>query len=298
MRRRSVSCCIGLMAIVSGALVSTAAAADASTFSCRASAVRVSVLVNLEPFVANPQDKPCADDSKGLLTPTTIGPVTAAALNAKTDADPGGQPGARADSEVVGARISSTLIPLITADVLRTHAKVRCVNGQPSFSSSSEVVNLRVGGTVIAVPPNDEPFTVPIPLGLGTLYGNEKVTSSNRITRRALRLDTLLLDVVLAESTANVEGNPCTPVPPPKQCSDGVDNADPEDTLVDANDPGCLSGPGGSYDPNDDDETDPPKKPQCSDTIDNDGDKAIDAADPQCLDAKGVYDPSDDNETS
>ncbi|MGH2919017.1 MAG: choice-of-anchor P family protein [Solirubrobacteraceae bacterium] len=284
------------MAIVSGVLASPAAA-ETGTFSCRASAARVTVLVNLEPFVANPQDKPCADDAKGLLTPTTIGPVTAAALNAKTDANPGGQPGARADSEVLGARISATIIPLIRADVLRTSASVKCVDGQPSFSSSSEVVNLRVGSLVIAVPPNGAPFTVNIPL-VGKIYGNEKVTSANRVTRRALRLDTLLLDVVLAESTANIEGTPCTPVPPPKQCSDGVDNADPEDTLVDANDPGCLSGPGGSYDPNDDDETDPPKKPQCSDTIDNDLDGVADANDPGCLSGPGgSYDPNDDDET-
>lgn len=48
---------------------------------------------------------------------------------------------------------------------------------------------------------------------------------------------------------------PSTPTP---QCSDGVDNADPEDTLVDSADPGCWATPGmpGSYDPNDNDETD------------------------------------------
>lgn len=37
------------------------------------------------------------------------------------------------------------------------------------------------------------------------------------------------------------------------QCNDGIDNADPEDTLVDQNDPGCI-GPTG-YDPTDNDET-------------------------------------------
>lgn len=43
------------------------------------------------------------------------------------------------------------------------------------------------------------------------------------------------------------------------ECSDGVDNADPEDAaspLWDANDPGCLSGPGGSYNPSDTSEVD------------------------------------------
>ena len=40
------------------------------------------------------------------------------------------------------------------------------------------------------------------------------------------------------------------------QCSDGVDNDDPEDTLVDTFDPGCHVGDTitGAYDPNDDTE--------------------------------------------
>jgi len=42
------------------------------------------------------------------------------------------------------------------------------------------------------------------------------------------------------------------------KCSDGIDNDDPEDTLIDAADPGCWSIPGDptSYDPNRDDESD------------------------------------------
>ena len=45
------------------------------------------------------------------------------------------------------------------------------------------------------------------------------------------------------------------PEPPPlPQCSDGVDNADPEDTLVDLADPGCT-------DESDDDESDPSPSP-------------------------------------
>jgi hypothetical protein len=40
------------------------------------------------------------------------------------------------------------------------------------------------------------------------------------------------------------------------QCSDGVDNVDPEDQLVDADDPGCRD-ESGNYDPSDNDETDP-----------------------------------------
>lgn len=42
---------------------------------------------------------------------------------------------------------------------------------------------------------------------------------------------------------------------PVTQCNDGIDNTDPEDTLVDIADPGCLSGPGGAYNSADNDET-------------------------------------------
>lgn len=52
-----------------------------------------------------------------------------------------------------------------------------------------------------------------------------------------------------------------TTPPPTTQCSDGVDNADPEDTLVDLADPGCT-------DASDNDETDPAPPPPatCSGT--------------------------------
>jgi hypothetical protein len=78
-------------------------------------------------------------------------------------------------------------------------------------------------------------------------------------------------------------------VPPPTtECSDGVDNADPEDQAVDEQDPGCTG-------PTDDDETDPTTPPPpavCADGLDNDGDEKTDyPADPGCSDA------NDDDET-
>lgn len=83
----------------------------------------------------------------------------------------------------------------------------------------------------------------------------------------------------------------CGPPPPPPnpQCSDGVDNADPEDSLVDLADPGCASA-------SDNDETDPPPpppSPQCSDGVDNADpeDALVDLADPGCASA------SDNDET-
>jgi len=54
-------------------------------------------------------------------------------------------------------------------------------------------------------------------------------------------------------NTINITNATCSP--PPPQCSDGIDNSDPEDTLVDfPTDPGCSS-------TTDDDETNPPPPP-------------------------------------
>ena len=68
------------------------------------------------------------------------------------------------------------------------------------------------------------------------------------------------------------------------ECSDDADNDG--DGKVDEADPGCLSGPGGSYNPNDDNELN-----ECRDGADNDGDGKIDFPnDPDC-------DSADDFET-
>ena len=123
-----------------------------------------------------------------------------------------------------------------------------------------------------------------------------------RVTVLAAAGATPLGTVVLGH--AEVKGVTCGPQ---TQCSDGVDNADPEDTLADAADPGCHTDGNAdnpdSYDPTDDDETDG-AKPQCSDGIDNADpeDTLADAADPGCHsdgDAgnPGSYVPTDDDET-
>lgn len=88
-------------------------------------------------------------------------------------------------------------------------------------------------------------------------------------------------DVGCANNTDNdEEGEPTTSPGPQTQCSNGFDDFDAEDSLADANDPGCHldgnAGNPGSYDPFDDDETNavgtPPTVTQCNDGLDNDGD--------------------------
>lgn len=105
--------------------------------------------------------------------------------------------------------------------------------------------------------------------------------------------------------TYNVPVKPgSTPPSTTKQCNDGTDND--SDGLVDASDPGCwtTSGDPTSYNPNDDDETNPvtppPSTPQCSDGVDNDSDGRTDASDPGCWTTPGdptTYNPNDDDET-
>lgn len=71
------------------------------------------------------------------------------------------------------------------------------------------------------------------------------------------------------------------------QCSDGIDNQDPEDTLADANDPGCVTN--GSYDPTDTNEQNTGTVINaCGDGFDNDGDGTIDEADSGCASGDGT----------
>jgi hypothetical protein len=117
------------------------------------------------------------------------------------------------------------------------------------------------------------------------------------------------LKSVTIKSGTTTETFTCEPSEPKPECSDDVDNADPEDTLADEADPGCHTDGDatntGSYDPNDNDETDEAgPAPQCSDDVDNADpeDTLADEADPGCHtdgDATntGSYDPNDNDET-
>ena len=299
MKRRSVPCCVALAVLIATAFASSATAAPGTgEFSCQASAVRVNALgVKVEPFVANKPDVPCRDDAKGLINPTDVlGVVRLSVLSARTFADPEGIPGTYAETEVVDAKLpvpgaTSPLdglpglpglpdlggllpglpdlggllpgLPAIHAEVLNTKAGSYCDDGQVAFYSDSKVVNLTIGDQLIAIPDN-KPYT--LDLGIAKVYINELITTPNSVTRRALRINSALLalDVVLAESKANAEGNPCgpdnkPPTPPPHKkpaCSDGKDND--KDGKTDKKDPGCHSDRNAknkrSYKPNDNNE--------------------------------------------
>ncbi len=136
-----------------------------------------------------------------------------------------------------------------------------------------------------------------------------------------------------------IEDDQCiNEVPEPTQCSDNMDNSDPEDSLADELDPGCWTDPNNSntYNPNDNDETNPTDMctnitgfqlaipadfhqvngtecepdtsempTQCSDNIDNadSEDSLIDENDPGCHSDGNAsnsesYNPNDNDETN
>jgi hypothetical protein len=314
MRRTFASIFAALATIAALAPVPAALAApppqaqQTDSFSCRASGERVSIppLIFSEPIVSNKPGTPCADDDDSVAKAAVPGVLTTGLLETSTDLNPGGVQGADAD-----ASVNNTTITLggavIKAQVLTSHADVRCGPNGPVLSGSSKVVGLNLNGTPINV--IDQPVTIPAnPLVVIAI--NEQTVSNGTLTQRALHVFSPLLgaDVVVSEAIADYEGNPCPPAPKP-ECSDDIDNADPEDTLVDENDPGCHTDgdPNNpdSYDPNDDDETDAPApKPECSDDIDNADpeDTLVDENDPGCHtdgdpNNPDSYDPNDDDET-
>jgi hypothetical protein len=161
-------------------------------------------------------------------------------------------------------------VTLLSADVIRAEAVGACVAGQVQYSASSEIVNLAVAGQDI---PLNTPVTDLIDSITGALVDAGLAPDVVDVQRNVVSeldgggvaVDALtisavadagpLLDVVIGH--AEVGGLTCGT---PPECSDGVDNGDPEDTLVDATDPGCHSDGDpenpDTYDPTDDDETD------------------------------------------
>jgi len=206
-------------------------------------------------------------------------------------------------------------VSLVSASVIRAEAVAVCRAGAVEYSANSEIVDLDVGG-------NDIPLNAPVTelidaitevldtTGLNAVVDVER----NRVTELdggGVAVDALVVSIA-GDAVANVvighaEVASATCGNPP-ECSDTVDNADAEDTLADADDPGCHTdgnaGNPDSYDPNDDDETDAAGPPECSDGVDNGDaeDTLADAADPGCHSDGNAgnpasYVPSDDSES-
>jgi len=205
-------------------------------------------------------------------------------------------------------------VSLVSAAAVRAEAVAVCRDGGVQYSANSEIVDLDVGGNDI---PLNAPVTDLVDAISGVLEdsGLSAVVDVNRnvvteLEGGGVAVDALVVSIAgdaVATVTighAEVRGAACGN---PPQCSDTVDNVDAEDTVADAEDPGCHTdgnaGNADSYDPNDDDETDG-ARPQCSDTVDNaDGEDTLaDSADPGChtdgnAGNAASYDPNDNDET-
>ncbi len=206
-------------------------------------------------------------------------------------------------------------VSLLTAAAVRSEAAAVCAGTTVTYTGNSEIIDLRVAGTPI---PLNGPVQDIVDL-IGDLLeqtGLNAVVDVQRnvvnVTASGVTVDALVVTVLAALGEdplarvvighAEASGIACGAL---AECADGVDNADPEDTVADAADPGCHSdgdaGNPGSYVPTDDDETD---LPECSDGRDNADpeDTLADAADPGChsdgnAGNPGSYVPTDDDET-
>jgi hypothetical protein len=187
------------------------------TFSCQATAVKIA---GLKAAQANPADVPCADDVKTVAQVTLnagLIKVQTSLLDARTDQTPdnlNSAPPAAGDSGAAKAVIESTKIfvgpVVIELGLIKSSASATCTSGPgglaAKFASASSIASLKINGLPVTV--GTAPLT--IPLVVGSLQLNSTQTSGGTVIQRAVFLDTLLTDVVLAESKANVEGQPCT----------------------------------------------------------------------------------------
>jgi hypothetical protein len=311
-----IAASVAALALGAAPGASAAPRSGGGDFDCRASSVRAQLAGQtlLEPVIANPAGTPCADGTASILNPTDIGPVRVDLANADTAIDPNDLSAAPAVDGDNGRAVASVTNPVVdvggvrlTAGVTGAMASYTCRAGQPVPMGASVVADvlLTVGGQAVPItlPGNNAPFVLDLPGGLGTLLLNQQTIENGRITQRAVELrlpsGSQIANVVIGEAVAGVRGNPCaaaaTPPTTPPQCSDARDNDG--DGKIDAQDPGCLSGPGGAFNPNDNDEGDAVGLPQCSDGRDNDGDGKSDAQDPGCLSGPGgTFNPNDNDE--
>ncbi len=199
----------------------------------------------------------------------------------------------------------------ILADVIESESVSSCDGGQTTFGSAARIVNLSVAGTAIILPTPTPNAVVFNQLGIkvtlwetnwdpatgGTTDGSSTVFTNGMHVTAPGGIDLIVSHSEAASACAAAQ-------PAEKQCEDGIDNGDPEDSLADEKDPGCHTDGdatnAASYDPKDNDETD---EAECADGIDNGDpeDSLADKNDPGCHtdgdpNNASSYDRDDDNE--
>lgn len=182
-------------------------------FSCTGTALRV---LGITAAVANPANLPCVDDSKTVLSASLnagLINVKTGVLNATTDQTPNdlSAPATNGDKAVSTAKVDSTTISTlglkVELGVIQSQASVTCVAGAPSYAGSSNVASLKINGLPVTV--GSAPLT--IPLVIGALKLNSTQVSNGQVVQRAVAVETILGDIVIAESKADVHGTPFHP---------------------------------------------------------------------------------------
>jgi hypothetical protein len=91
--------------------------------------------------------------------------------------------------------------------VIQSQASVTCVGGVPNYAGSSNVASLKINGLPVTV--GSGPLT--IPLVIGALKLNSTQVSNGQVVQQAVAVETILGDIVIAESKADVHGTPFHP---------------------------------------------------------------------------------------
>ncbi|HAS10722.1 MAG TPA: hypothetical protein DCS55_09445 [Acidimicrobiaceae bacterium] len=227
--------------------------ASDTTVDIPAEPVAVSGTLNADAAVHAASD---LDSALDVATQEVAGPYNAVATGSIEEAD--------VLVDVVGEGVS-----LLSADAIRAEAVGVCVGGAVQYSATSEIINLDVGG-------QDIPLNAPLEQILDAVGDVLEQTTLEQVVdiernvvtelEDGIAVDALVVTVLAVAGDpvaevrlghAEVSGLACGAAP---ECSDGVDNDDPEDELADEADPGCHTDGNAdnpdSYDPTSDSELD------------------------------------------
>src|SRR5205807_2693682 len=178
----------------------------------------------IEPLIANKKKALCLADTVGVdnTGPSIYGIAGVDAARARTSNDNTKAPADQlptANATVTNARITdSGGTPLIELPgTIASQVTASCQGTTPVLTATSTTLPLKIGGQTIAT---DKPVTQ-ILSGVGQLTGailtinpGEEVRTATSLTRRGLHvnlhLGSQVIDLVLAEATVTLSGNPCT----------------------------------------------------------------------------------------
>lgn len=158
---------------------------------------------------------------------------------------------------------------LVMADVVESESVAACEGNTTTFGSAARIVNLVVSGTSIVLPEPAPNQVLVDQAGIRVIFwetnwdpatGGTTDGSSTVFTNGIHVTAPLGIDLIVSHSEATAACAAAQPPADDNECEDGVDNDDPEDTLADADDPGCHTdgdpNNASSYDPDDDNESD------------------------------------------